>query len=44
MLKQATKTCNLFQNIAAKQVEERCCVLPPTFKPVLQQISLFQNV
>ena len=25
MLKQATKTCNLFQNIAAKQVQKRCC-------------------
>ena len=36
------KTCNLFCNIAAKRVEQRCCAFyyPHRIKPVLQQIRL----
>ena len=41
IIKRVTKTCNLFCNIATKWVKKRCCaVLPPTFKPVWQQIRL----
>ena len=41
--KSATKTCNLFCNIAAKRVEKRCCAFyHPRIKPVLQQIKLLQ--
>ena len=34
--------CILFWNIGAKQVEKWCVDIPPTFKPILQQISLLQ--
>ena len=40
-VKQATKRCHFFCNIAAKRVGKRCYVTP-TLKPILQQIRLLQ--
>ena len=37
------KNMQLVCNTAAKRVEKRCSVFAPTFKPIVQQISLLQK-
>ena len=38
------KTCNLFCNVAAKLVEQRCCAFSTHITPVLQQIRFLLTV
>ena len=43
-VKWATETCNLFCNIAAKRVENRCCAFYTHIKPILQQIRFLTGL